>query len=686
MRRQWRQHVYALLAYTAVAILFAWPLPAHMSTHLPGAVDSDTAVYVWNQWVFQHELLENRANPYRTATIFSATGGTDLAQHNYTTLANVLALPFASTFGVIAAFNLTYLMLGVLSAYAMFLLIRHLIPEATAEAWLAGLMFGWSPLMITRGMGHYSLVAALALPLFVLALLKLQAAGRRWHAVWLGVTVALAAWSDVYYPIYCVLFAALYLAGRTIEIERRPAPALDRLDRMLAGGAAALATLIVAMAWTGGWTVTLFGVFIDFRGLHTPVLLLTVVLLARVSRRYQLRLRPVDAARLRRAASFTAWAGATAAALLSPILVTLFIRMLQGDFVRPPTFWRSSPAGVDLLAFILPNPNHPLIPDAWFGWLARPYADLEHVVSLPIVALGVCLVAWLRGWRPHRLCFCVGVGFFLLSLGPFVHVASQNTYVPGPWALLRYVPVIELARTPARFAVMVFLVAAVLFADALRSLRLARPGRGAFVVSGIAALLIFELLPVPRLIAAARPPAIYARIAADPRPDVKVLELPFGISDGASSVGRFTSRTQLYQTAHHKSIIGGGLSRVSTRRVEATMKIPLLRTLIRLSEDPSAPVNTRRLGRRAEAFVRRVNLGYVVIDTRRSSPELMAFAKRALRLEYLGSDGDFELYRPGDLSRNRSSGRKRRPPDPPGASPRPKLTAPIARAIHRSSP
>ena len=41
------------------------------------------------------------------------------------------------------------------------------------------------------------------------------------------------------------------------------------------------------------------------------------------------------------------------------------------------------------------------------------------------------------------------VVFGLLALGPFVHVAGINTYVPGPWALLRYVPLIGLVHTPA---------------------------------------------------------------------------------------------------------------------------------------------------------------------------------------------------------------------------------------------
>ena len=45
------------------------------------------------------------------------------------------------------------------------------------------------------------------------------------------------------------------------------------------------------------------------------------------------------------------------------------------------------------------------------------------------------------------------VAFGLVSLGAFVHIAGFNTHIPGPWALARYLPLVRLARTPARLAV-----------------------------------------------------------------------------------------------------------------------------------------------------------------------------------------------------------------------------------------
>ena len=52
-------------------------------------------VYVWNTWVFQHELQQGRL-PFYTSSILSGTpdaAPANLSLHNYTTVANVLAWP-----------------------------------------------------------------------------------------------------------------------------------------------------------------------------------------------------------------------------------------------------------------------------------------------------------------------------------------------------------------------------------------------------------------------------------------------------------------------------------------------------------------------------------------------------------------------------------------------------------------
>ena len=143
-------HVYALFGYAAFAVLFTWPLAPQIDTHLTGSPAGDTGVYVWNQWVFQREILEQGRFPYFTDKIFSLTGRANLSLHNYTAFQDLVALPLMGWLGVVATFNLVYLLMTVLTGYATFLLAKHVTGRA-AESWLAGLLFAWSPIMVTRG-------------------------------------------------------------------------------------------------------------------------------------------------------------------------------------------------------------------------------------------------------------------------------------------------------------------------------------------------------------------------------------------------------------------------------------------------------------------------------------------------------------------------------------------------------
>jgi hypothetical protein len=650
MSHRWLPYARAILLYAAVALAFAWPLPVHLSTHLTGPIDSDAAVYVWNQWVFQHELVENRSLPYFTGKIFSLTPKANLSLHNYTTFANLLALPLIPRLGVVATFNVVFLALTILTAYAMFLLALKLTTGAHAESWLAGLLFAWCPVLVTRGAGHFSLVAAAPLPIFLILLLRMPGAWNVRNSMALGLVMAWAASSDAYYGVFCLMIAAVVMTASVLRMRRaEPTRVLAAVGRSLDVLIVLLLGLIAAILVSRGWRVTVMGLAVSFRSLYTPVLLLTLLGLARVGIHYRPAVIRLEAVRIVRLARVTMTTAFVCAVVLSPVLYAVGHRIAEGRWYGDSsTFWRSSPPGVDLAALVLPNPNHPLAPNAIPAWLtSRPNGYLENAASIPFVALLMMALAWRRGWCPPRLWMVIAGAFGLLSLGPFIHVGGANTYVPGPWALLRYVPIVGLTRSPARFTVILMLAIAALFALALRWATTEYPNRRRAIIALVALFLGIELLPAPRLLYAAAIPRFYARIAADPRPDVRVLELPFGVRDGTRSVGNFTARSQFFQTFHRKPLIGGYLSRVSRRRVDEIRRVRTLDALMTLSEGRTLPPGVvEELETRAASFVERAQVGYVVIDRTRASPELVRFALRAFRLELLDRYDSLELYRP----------------------------------------
>jgi hypothetical protein len=639
----------ALLAYGAIAVLYNWPLPRHLRTELTGLVTGDTGVYVWNQWLFRHEIVAHRHFPLFTQEILSLTPPVDLSLHNYTLFANLLAFPLIPIVGVTASFNLIYLALVTLTAWSAFVLARSVIGR-TGEAWLAGLMFGFSPVLVARSEDHFSLIAAAPLPLFVLALIRAVQRRDRRYAALAGVVVAWAATCDVYYGIFCILIALVYLTARCLRLRYPAFPPAPAAHRAVAVLMILVGIVIVVIVATGGVDLRFRDRVLALRSLYTPVLLLVVLAIVRAG----LVVRPVVVPkRLPPARDLAKMAGLAflgCALLLSPVLFALGHRLSDGGELHGPIFWRSSPPGVDLLALFAPNPNHSLFGAGWRTWLTnRPGGYVENVASLTIVGLLiVALAVWRYRFRPPRTWTALTLFFAAVAVGPFIHVAGANTYVIGPWALLRYVPIISATRTPTRYAIVAMLGFSVVFGLALARIARRHPSCRRALLVVVGAALAFELAPFPRTTHSAHVPDIYGIVADDPR-DVRVLELPFGIRDGEWSQGDFNAASQFYQTYHQKPLIGGYLSRISDREVERQRQHVTIRSLIRLSVGQAVdPADADELKRRAPTFLQRAQVGYVVMHTRRVKPALRRFAIETFRLEKVGESDGHELYVPRD--------------------------------------
>ena len=635
----------ALLGYVCLALVFAWPLPLNMSGTVPGPPGGDTGVYIWNLWVFRHEIVEHGRFPFSTLEILSFGAPVPLTLHNYTTFANVVAFPLIPLFGIVATFNLLIIGSGVLSAFVMFLFLRRNVGDGAA-AWIGGALFGFSPFMIARSMAHFSLVQAAPLPAFAIVLEHLHSrATTRW-AVAAGMVIAWAFLCDPYYAVYCLLMASFTGVWMVTAVERRHLPAAPLpLRAVIDIAIVCLSGLIAGIVIRGGGSMELFGVRISMTRLYTPVLVLTILVLVRawISLRPRIAWTP---AVLRPHVWSAGVAAITCAVLLSPVLSAVSASIRERQWIAPKTLWRSSAAGMDLLAFVVPNPTSVAV-----GWISRdwirslPEGFVENVASVPWVVIFTIAVGLLYAGLKLPRYWTVFTGFFLLlALGPFIEVAGWQTHVPTPWAVLRYVPVIGAARMPTRLTVLVMFGIAVLLAVAVRQLRArsSRPWLPATIVGG---LLLVELMPAPRAVHQAHAPAFLQKIAEDPR-NVKVLHLPFGLRDGMSSVGDYTALGQFYQTFHEKPLIGGYLSRLRRREFPRYRRVRLFRLLFDLSE--RRPVSAERMERAIEDAHRSVpdlDIGYVIAYTDRASPQLIAFAKSALDLELVAWEGDMHLYK-----------------------------------------
>jgi hypothetical protein len=628
-----------LLCYSAVALFFWWPLPLHLADALPGPASGDTGVYVWNLWLFRHEIVTHQSFPFETLEILNAGSGgaVPLAQHNYTPFAGALALPLIGLIGLIPTFNVLVIGNGVLTAYAMFLYARRRTGDAGA-AFAGGLLFGFSPFMMVRSSEHFSLAQAAPLPIFGLLMLELfQRPGLKVGAL-AGLTVAWAYMSDPYYAVYCVLIALFTVGYSLVAVEQRPSevrrvwwPNVLTLLILCTGG------FILGVLLSGGGRLEVFGLSLSVRRLYTPVLLLTLLLAIRVWITLHKRLTwqmPFRRAHIS-AAGFTVVICALA---LMPVLYAMASPRNGATWTAPRVWWRSSAMGVDLAAWLVPNPLHP-----WFGSIwTNGY--VENIASIPWTALALVVAAWaFAGFKGTRGWWCFLILFGLLSMGPFVHIAGMNTYVPTPWALLRYVPIIGAARMPTRMTILVMMAVAMLAAMALAQLRERSRYRHLLLTAAVT-LLIFELMPAPRQLFPAAVPQVTRMIAADPRA-IRVLNLPFGIKDGLGSRGGFSTAYQYYQTAHEKPLTGGYLSRLPPGTFARYRENPALEALLRLSEHQDVDDATLDAAvPYAHQFVTDARLAYVLVDMELASEVMIRFAERAFRLRLVAEESGFALY------------------------------------------
>ena len=639
-----RREAAALIGYVCVALVFAWPLPLRLADAVVGLPDGDAGVYIWNLWVFRHEIVANHRLPFLTSEILALSGPVPLALHNYTTFANVLAFPLIPLIGVVRTFNVLVLASGVMSAYALYFYARTRTND-TLAGWIGGLVFGFSPFMSARAAEHFSLTLAAPLPIFTLLMFRLYSNPSFGIACAAGATVAWAFLCDAYYAVYCLLIAAHMACFTIFSVETRPATVRRVWPRALVDLAVlCLAGLIVGMLLRGGGQVDVFGIRVSFTRLYTPVLVLTLMIAIRIW--MTIRPRIVKVLPLQSQARMAVIAGVVCVAILSPLLSVTTSSFGQRGWIRPDVWWRNSAQGVDLLAFFVPNPLNPLIGWMSFEWISSlPGGFNENVASLPWVALAVILgaVIW-AGFRPIKGWVVFTLIFATLALGPFVTIGKQLTYVPTPWALLRYLPIIGAARMPTRLTIVVMLGISMLLAFAVHHLR-SRSRHPQLLTAAIAALLIVELFPAPRTLHSAEIPTVYRMIAADPRP-IRVLALPFGLRDGLSSRGNYSSSSQFYQTFHEKRLVGGYLSRLPGPSMAAYRNNTLMGVLLRLSEgEPVEPERYERALARSDRYLERLQVGYVVIDPAHCSPELVAFAKRVFQTTFVTKADGLELYR-----------------------------------------
>lgn len=205
-----REHLGALVLYSAATVGSTWPLVRNLSNSTIGFHNTDQWPYLWAMWWTQQSGFGLNGELFHTGLLFHPNG-TNLAHHSLAAAPSFLAWPIGSLCGLGVAYNVSLLGALLLSAYTMFLLARYGVRLAWGGSFLAGLTFSFCTMHFGH-IVHLNLFSAQWGPLFLLIwIVVIERGWFRWALVAGPVVLCLVVFSSYYHALYLVPICCLLL-------------------------------------------------------------------------------------------------------------------------------------------------------------------------------------------------------------------------------------------------------------------------------------------------------------------------------------------------------------------------------------------------------------------------------------------------------------------------------------------
>ncbi len=164
-----RQAAGAFLLYLALSVLiFGRAIVGHPASVYVGR-GPDPQLYIWFMawWAY---AISHGVNPFLTSVIW-APAGVNLAWTANMPLAAWLVYPITRICGPMVAYNLLCLLTPALAGWSAFVLCRYVVRRA-APALFGGLLFAFSPYVLSRMLGNLDLTLVWPIPLAVYVTLR----------------------------------------------------------------------------------------------------------------------------------------------------------------------------------------------------------------------------------------------------------------------------------------------------------------------------------------------------------------------------------------------------------------------------------------------------------------------------------------------------------------------------------
>lgn len=113
--------VKVLVAYSAIAVFFTWPLILHLSDYVIGPFLADNLEYVWKLWWVKHAVLDLKVSPWLQPDIYYPYGY-NLAFGEMTPIHTFLGIPITAIIGAVPTYNLFIILSSILTGFFTYFL------------------------------------------------------------------------------------------------------------------------------------------------------------------------------------------------------------------------------------------------------------------------------------------------------------------------------------------------------------------------------------------------------------------------------------------------------------------------------------------------------------------------------------------------------------------------------------
>lgn len=521
-----KEYSVVFLVYLIISLVMFWNLTLNITSYVVNG-GGDVFQSLWNLWWTPYSVFVLHQSPYTTNVIFYPVGA-NLVSQTMTPLAGIVSWPFQQV-SMPFAYNVLFFTSFALGGLFMFLLAEHVVRSRYA-AFIAGLIFAFSPMHIAQSYSHLQWTIIEFIPLFVLLFLLMLKNKKRKYAILAALSfVLLTFMGDIQQGIIAVVFAVISLVILAI---------LDRREVLNINTAINLALL---------------GIFVLIIG--SPFFAFII---------------PGIRSSLGTASQLSDIAHNM---LYSDNLASFFLpSYYNGIFNGFSHAYYNQTYGLDYNG------------TQYKANVTEKTSYIGYSV-LFLVAFGVYGVykRHREGERIREELYWAAIllVFILLSLGPVIVAYTSVTGVPALYALYRDVPLFNLVREPGRFDVIVTVALAVLAAIGFGRLEKTRGKDALMLVILFSALILVEYNGMPltaslanSAVRSASIPKAYHELGQSNR-SFTLLVLP-ALPDLNTGSYLYPGMAMYYQTAAHKPLVDGYTTRMNATEELLLENVPLI--------------------------------------------------------------------------------------------------------------